>query len=444
MHDRHLHLESTLSPQDALKGSTDLFYIDAVLKHYLPESYNGLGFKNLIYMTIQVSHFHTQWIASDNTKPLCQLIFIEEPEVHLHIVLFLQTFVANVWKILEETANFQGQPFSAPQLVVSTHSPHVVDTVNFDKIRYFRRCPLKMQNAAKVLNATKIQNLAEFRPKLKAKAAKAPAKVTAGTPDAIEAERQETLRFLKKYMRLTHCDLFFADAAILVEGTAEKLLMPQMIELSAAGLKSKYLTVLEIGGAHAHRLAELLKFLGIPYLVIGDIDTVNKDDARRACPTNQSGSRSANGALKYFLGKSERDDLAALDEKARIVESDMCYVSYQQPVKITWDGAQHVAHGRTFEEAFIYDNLNLFLDGSLKFTIDLASLTSVEEVRKQTYEEIKRHGFKKTDFALDIAARAPLWRTPLYIESGLRWLEGKLSREIDKAEEPSSVPVASA
>ena len=33
--------------------------------------------------------------------------------------------------------------------------------------------------------------------------------------------------FLHQYLTLTRCDLFFADHAILVEGTAERLLLPR-------------------------------------------------------------------------------------------------------------------------------------------------------------------------------------------------------------------------
>jgi hypothetical protein len=75
-------------------------------------------------------------------------------------------------------------------------------------------------------------------------------------------------------LRLTHCDLFFADAIILVEGAAEKLLMPSMIEMSASRLRTICLTVLEVGGAYAHRFEGLLSFLRIPYLVITDLDSV--------------------------------------------------------------------------------------------------------------------------------------------------------------------------
>src|SRR6202000_627497 len=83
-----------------------------------------------------------------------------------------------------------------------------------------------------------------------------------------------TRDFLERYLRLTHCDLFFADAVILVEGNVERLLMPQMIASVSPGLLSTYISVLEGGGAFAYRFRGLIEFLGLTTLVVTDIDSV--------------------------------------------------------------------------------------------------------------------------------------------------------------------------
>nr|MDC2856194.1 AAA family ATPase [Ningiella sp. W23] len=108
VNDRSLRLVSSLSPETALQGNTELLYIDNESQHQLPEAYNGLGFKNLVYIAIQVSHFYLQWITTENNRPLCQLIFIEEPEVHLHSQV-QQTFIANVWTIISDVAKNQDE-----------------------------------------------------------------------------------------------------------------------------------------------------------------------------------------------------------------------------------------------------------------------------------------------------------------------------------------------
>ena len=38
-----------------------------------------------------------------------------------------------------------------------------------------------------------------------------------------------TKRFVTRYLQTTHCDLFFADGVILVEGSAEHMLLPHFI-----------------------------------------------------------------------------------------------------------------------------------------------------------------------------------------------------------------------
>ncbi|MCP2848792.1 ATP-dependent endonuclease, partial [Salmonella enterica] len=72
--------------------------------------------------------------------------------------------------------------------------------------------------------------------------------------------------FLERYLKLAHCDLFFADGAVLVEGNVERLLLPQMIANAAPRLQSTYLTVLEIGGAFGYRFKALIEFLGLTTL----------------------------------------------------------------------------------------------------------------------------------------------------------------------------------
>lgn len=55
--DRAMKIVSTLSSEVALRGSAELFYVDATSSHELPEAYNGLGFKNLVFMAIQIDNF---------------------------------------------------------------------------------------------------------------------------------------------------------------------------------------------------------------------------------------------------------------------------------------------------------------------------------------------------------------------------------------------------
>lgn len=444
-HDRKLRLVSSLTPQEALQGNTELYYEDAE-NHRLPEAYNGLGFKNLVYMAIQVSHYHSQWMATETSRPLCQLIFIEEPEVHLHAQV-QQVFIKNIHEIMRVTARDAGEKFSPPQLVISTHSSHVVETVAFEKVRYFRRCSLKLEDgkADAPLVASNVLNLQNFTAKSDPEI-KLTAKEEEGLDEdgkvarlkeKIENSRVANLQFLKKYIKLTHCDLFFADAAILVEGTVEKLLIGQMIAKTAAALDSRYITVLEVGGAYAHTFASLMAFLGIPYVVITDIDTVDPADARKACPAS-SGTNSSNASLKHFFKVRERDALIAIDPKAQVLEEGRCYVTFQRPVKVTVAGHELTLHGRTLEEQFVYENLEGFRGGKFLTGYDFAQVDP-PHIADDTYEQIRNRNFKKTEFALGIAS-SDGWSTPSYIVDGLKWLDGKLAPPIVPKEGPENAP----
>lgn len=426
VHDRTLRLVSSLSPQEALQGSTELYYEDVSLNHRLPEAYNGLGFKNLVYMAIQVSHFHTQWITTEVTRPLCQLIFIEEPEVHLHAQV-QQVFITNIYRILKETADESGEAYKPPQLIISTHSSHVVDTVQFEKIRYFRRCQLANErgNPKAPMIASEVLNLQNFNAAPDPIDPSATPEQRAELEERAEVSRLANLHFLKKYLKLTHSDLFFADAAVLVEGTVEKILMAEMIEKSAPHLQSRYITVLEVGGAYAHKFVSLMKFLGIPYVVITDIDTVDPKDARKACMASSSGSNTSNASLKFFFQLKERDKLVLIDPKNQIVESGRCFVTFQKPVKGTVSGKEMELHGRTFEETFVYENLELFRENKIPVGDQLAQ-GAAATVASETYETIQSKTFKKTEFALGVAS-VDGWKTPQYIVDGLTWLTKELT-----------------
>lgn len=412
--DRAMKIVSTLSSEVALRGSSELFYVDATSSHELPEAYNGLGFKNLVFMAIQIDNFYKQWLAIEENRPLCQMIFVEEPEVHLHAQV-QQTFIKQMWKVLTRDA---GVNEPRPQLTVTTHSSHILDAVDFSKIRYFRRVDLDDEGAGNIYPGSTVKNLKEFQPD--------PVNI-----DGREVTSAEALAFLKKFLRLTHCDLFFSDAAILVEGAVEKLLLPKMIDLTAEGLNTKYLTILEVGGAYSMRFAKLMEFLGVPYLIITDIDSVNPADNRKGCKASDAEAVTSNASIKFFFdGCDLVSDLAGIGDEEHIQADEMRFVTYQKNIEIDYGGAVHNFHGRTLEETFVYENHELFSNGELSIGIEIPA--DAEKFHDLVWKRIKSSTFKKTEFAMDVLARdssvegAAPWAVPHYIAIGLRWLENRV------------------
>lgn len=280
----------------------------------LPERYNGLGYKNLIYIVLQLESFRAALEVLPIERPRVHIIAIEEPEAHLHPQMQC-VFIREISKALERTEG------AHPQVILSTHSSHMVADSGFDPIRYFKRRG----------NGVSVRDLSRL--------------------DLPDDDDGNVLNFLKRYVKLTHCDLFFADKAILVEGQVERLLLPVMLEKCArldgcADLTSQYISISEVGGAYAHKFQPLVDFIGIPTLIITDIDAV--DDKGMKCPVAE-GKSTSNAALKNWIpAKASCQDLLATDGNAKTVGS----------IRVAYQIAENGTCGRSFEEAFIYANLD--------------------------------------------------------------------------------------
>ena len=283
---------------------------------------------------------------------------------------------------------------------------------------------------------------------------------------------------------MTHCDLFFADAAVLVEGNVERLLMPQMIANAAPRLASSYLTVLEIGGAFGYRFRALIEFLGLTTLVITDLDSVygpqeqrevvdtqpdilevtaaNDDDTEldddeeddqtdialrpgKACIAGYPGAITSNQTLRQWLPRcatvSELWE-AQSDQKIQRRNSNtdaLVRVAYQCPKDVIWGQETMELTGRTLEEAFALENLEWCQHVNrkpLKLRIPRANGMDLLTLAMRIHKRVQAKSFGKTDFALALLSEDPnSWVVPSYIAEGLRWLE----TEIVSAEQNNGV-----
>lgn len=427
--DRTLKIISNLNPEKALGGNAILTYFDADARHPLPESYNGLGYKNLIYMAIQVAHFQIQWFNTEVDRPLCQIIFIEEPEAHLHAQV-QQVFIRKIRHAIRRTTKNLGHETHCPQLVITTHSSHIIAEADFKTIRYFRRCLSNLgaaKSTSKKTTATKILNLAKF---------------------ASESTEQENLHFLQKYLSLTHCDLFFADAAIIIEGTVERILLPHIIKNQHPILEYAYISTLQLGGAFAHKFLPLIKFLDLTCLVITDLDSVDRSDNRKSCRADTPDSVSSNACITTLLlnGKKglkgeakikyDKDrlisSLLALKQHQKMVPDSRIYVTFQGAIEIETKTETKKIVPRTFEESFIYTNFDLVKAGKLDVLIEYSDEATLDQHYTQTYDEVVSN-FKKVEFALNQIETLEKWKSPQYISDGLIWLTATLSSTTDIA-----------
>ena len=397
-------VRSSFEPETLMKNSTKVFYQDETGQNR-PEAHNGLGFTKLIFIVLQFVSFLK---AHEEKKPIpgTSLIFIEEPEAHLHPQM-QSVFIRSV-------ANYIESKKWDAQLVITTHSSHIIAESGFKGIRYFKAGSQATLNGTPVCNeggaSLQIKDLTTFRNELK------------------NNDESDTVRFLEQYMELRRCDMFFADKIILVEGTTERLLLPKMIEKvdsimgnTDSPLAHSYISLIEVGGAYAFKFRKLLQFLGVPTLVITDIDSVDPSNSNQKCRTSIGDAVTSNTTLKGWLPKCTKiADLLDENTQETQLESNNVRVCYQVPEE---DGT---LVGRSFEEAFILANAEIFekqaskTSHASKFRPDKHRYYTTVEIREQSYN-IAGKITSKSDFAFDILMLDD-WKTPKYIEEGLKWL----------------------
>lgn len=404
---------------------------DQTLK--LPEKYNGLGYQNLISMVFDLMRFRDDWMREGKAKqefegsdavlePL-HLVLVEEPEAHLHMQV-QQVFIRKAYSVLRNHKFLENNPNFATQLVISTHSSHIARETNFADLRYFKRLP---ESETCGVATAKVINLSDVF----------------GKEDATD-------KFVTRYLQTTHCDLFFADAAILVEGSAESMLLPHFIRNKYPELYQRYISILSINGRHSHRLSPLIERLCLPTLVIADLDTgEEKGHHKAARPQRGKKLVSTNYAITKWLAKEDNlDKLLDLhdDKKESAEESPYKYsirIAYQTPITINFKGTSTEALSGTFEDCLVYTNYDLFKDITLEETEDTGNLvkevhnaiktaTSFDALHETIYKTLREgKSNQKAEFALDIiyAIDPKDITVPPYIASGLEWLQTLLRPE---------------
>jgi putative ATP-dependent endonuclease of OLD family len=403
--DPSLRTETTLDVGRLLTDHTKVHYA-GVNGINLPEAYNGLGARNLIFILLRLLEFYKAFLI-EKTAPGVHLIFIEEPEVHLHPQM-QEVFIAQLSRIAAEFEKTIGKGRKWPvQFVVTTHSSHMANKAEFAAMRY---CLVRGDGSAANLRSTVVKDLRT----------------------GLEGTPAENLEFLHKYMTLTRCDLLFADKAVLIEGTSERLLLPKMIQVLEEAnpdkpkLSSQYVSVVEVGGMHAHLFVPLVKFLELPTLIITDLDATKEGTNKKGnkvwvkCKVSQ-GLRTSNACIKDWF---ELREVAPADLIAK-TDADKTDGNLRIAYEVPEAGSAHC--GRSFEDAFILANWAMF---------ELAA-PSEDEAWDMAGEE------GKSDFALTYAIKKTGWTVPRYIAEGVQWLaQVNQPQQAQPAAAPAVAPAA--
>lgn len=186
----------------------------------VPLQYNGLGYNNLIniYMLIKL----TEVKQGRDFKILC----LEEPEAHLH--------PAMQYKLFKYLKNMDKKNELNQQIFVTTHSSNISAVAGLDNMF------MLAYERSDEYSDCRQQSLQEQFTDSDGKTVKEDAKL-----------------HLTKFLDVTRSDMLFADKVILVEGIAEKLLMPLFMDACGCPYEDEHISIVEIGGKHFEHFVEL-------------------------------------------------------------------------------------------------------------------------------------------------------------------------------------------
>lgn len=348
----------------------------------LPSTHNGLGYKNLIKIAFSLLNFKREFSQQEAKIPI---IYIEEPEAHMHPQL-QSVFAKYVKDFLQIDATKRDI-----QVILTTHSSHIANTVDFREICYMRKNGLQVE----------AKNLSQF----------------------CESTKNEA--FLRQYLKLSFCDLYFCDKAILVEGTSERLLLPDMIaKCDAAGyfqntdtdtnnptLAHQYYSILEVGGAYAHKFIDFVRFLEIPTLILTDIDFVKPGKARLVASTSDEATSTSNATIKHWIRKilGKGNDFP-VDKEALLAFLENSSKRIKDGICLEYQAEEKGMYPRSLEDAIINVNREMY---------------GIRNNDKDIKYDASKHG-KKTEFALNLLTKEEYrkYEIPSYIRNGLIWLNG--------------------
>lgn len=380
---------------------------DTKSEFIVPIDHNGLGYNNLIniYMLIKLKELR----VGKDFRILC----LEEPEAHLH--------PAMQYKLFKYLKKLDAEKKLNQQIFVTTHSSNISAVAGIDNM-------FMMAYDRSVAPQDCINQSLELQFK----------------DEGEKKQKSEAKKHLAKFLDVTRSDMLFADKVILVEGIAERLLLPYFMEKCGYAYEDEHVSIVEIGGKHFEHFVELFNGNALKKKVL--------------CITDKDFSW-INDEEKFKTWKSYSENKPTHIEKLR--------------KRFTFDEFKIITQncgGRTFEDELFLANcknintatalLKMALPESLQTTIESCKLdttkweeqlssidgrskhiienyincfnSSVKKKKSKFYKnllfaEIFLHYAKnkKGDMALSILTEAESLslNVPSYIKEGIEWLK---------------------
>ena len=303
----------------------------------IPATYNGLGYNNLIYMSLLLAKMQADSSVTymkRNAKVL-SFLAVEECEAHLHPAMQYKFL-----KFLQDN-NSNGH---VRQIFMTSHSTQIASAVKLDDLI--------------CLASPKLGQISVGYPRVLYK--------EDNTDDVVSKQ------YVQRFLDATRADMFFANRLIFVEGIAEELLLPVFARYLDKNLIDEHVLVVNMGGRYFNHFLKLFDTEN-PY-------AINK---KIVCLTDIDPSRKKKGHGEYYEAcypYEYKIDAGNYDYKHH---ADTEIEQYKDHPNIRFY-RQDVTYGKTLEYDLMRENPNceLLLTESVSNSSEIKAMMKEQDVNE--------------------------------------------------------------
>ena len=316
----------------------------------LPVDKNGLGYNNLIFMSLLLAKMQVdadgKYLGS-NAKVFPMLV-IEEPEAHLHPTM-QDKFIKFLKKNIKEK--------KVKQIFVTTHSTFITAASQLDELICLYRDGINVCVAY-------------------------PGKVFEENHDGERVVNETSKKYVQRFLDATKSNMLFAEKIIMVEGIAEQLLIPILAEYEGISLADNHVAVLQVGGRYFEY-----------FLYLFDTKNLSAINRKVACITDIDPARRRRGVKGATFEKCYPYEYGVEEEIYDYKYNTALIEKYpnQQDSSNIHIFSQNIKEGKTLEYQLAWDNPS----STLLMTESILNVTEIQELmnmmeQKNVDEMLKR------------------------------------------------------